>query len=95
MVPIELAVSMSAAARCPRAMLLIWMFYLAWKAKTRGEDTFVLANCDLERMGVSREVKREVLLDLETAGLIRVERQCPRAPRIQILGAGWCAGGNL
>ena len=46
---------------------------------------FTLPNGWLERRGVSREIKRRVLRDLEAAGLIKIERTNRQSPRVTIV----------
>jgi len=60
----------------------ILLLRLAWKARS---STFPLPNEKLERDGVSREVKRRALRDLEAAGLITVDRRHGRSPRVTIV----------
>ncbi len=47
--------------------------------------TFTMANGWLEERGVSREIKRRALRDLEAAGLITVERSNRRSPRVTLV----------
>jgi hypothetical protein len=53
-----------------------------WKTRS---TTFTLPNGWLEEWGVSREVKRRVLRDLEAAGLITVERPNRKSPKVTIV----------
>jgi hypothetical protein len=59
------------ATNSPRTLVLMELLYTAWKTR---RSTFPLPNGRLARLGVSREVKRKVLRDLEHAKLIVVER---------------------
>jgi hypothetical protein len=60
------------ATKSPRTLVLMELLHTAWKIK---RSTFPLGNMKLARRGVSREVKRKVLRDLERAGLVRVDRR--------------------
>jgi hypothetical protein len=73
-----------AAKATKTAAALVWieLAYQSWKAKSL---TFPLSNKRLERAGVSRDVKRRVLCDLERATLIMVERRRGRAPRVTLV----------
>jgi len=66
----------------PGAAALLVLRYEAWKAKGK---PFALPNKRLSQCGVGREVKRRTLARLETAGVIRVERNGRQAPVIQWL----------
>jgi hypothetical protein len=55
---------------------------LHWKTKS---STFPLPNGRLERLGVSREIKRRVLRDLERGKFIVVERSPRRTPIITLV----------
>jgi hypothetical protein len=70
-VPLWWIETASKATRAPRAMLLAELLHAAWRAK---KSTFPLPNGKLRELGVSREVKRKTLQDLERAKLIVVER---------------------
>jgi hypothetical protein len=50
-----------------------------------GRTTFPLPNGYLKKHGVSREVKRRVLLELETAGLITIERRTGKTPLVTLV----------
>jgi hypothetical protein len=70
-------------ARSPTTLVLIELLYAAWKAKS---STFPLPNGRLNKLGVSREVKRKVLRDLERRPVILVERHSRKAPIITLIG---------
>jgi hypothetical protein len=59
------------ATRSPRLFVWAWLQYEAWWNKSM---TVNVANGELEHYGINRERKLRALLDLEAAGLIRVER---------------------
>ena len=69
--------------RTPAALVCIELLYRAWKAKSM---TFPFPNADLKKLGVSRDVKRRVLRDLERGGLIRVERPTRKTPIVTLVG---------
>jgi hypothetical protein len=70
-------------ARSPITLVLIELLYAAWKAKS---STFPLPNDRLKKLGVSREIKRRVLRDLERRPVIRVERSPRKTPIITLIG---------
>jgi hypothetical protein len=67
----------------PKTLVLIELLYAAWKAKS---STFPLPNVRLAKLGVSREIKRRVLRDLERRPVIRVERSPGKTPIITLIG---------
>jgi len=70
-------------ARTPAALVCIELLYRSWKAKS---PTFPFSNENLKRLGVSREIKRRVLRDLERGGLITVERPTRKTPIVTLVG---------
>jgi DNA-binding MarR family transcriptional regulator len=64
-------------------LVCIELLYRSWKAKS---PTFLLPNETLRKLGVSREIKRRVLRDLERAGLITVERPTRKTPIVTLVG---------
>jgi hypothetical protein len=81
-VPLGWAEAAVKATRAPAALVLIHLLHASWKARS---TTFRLSNSYLERNGVSREIKRRVLRDLEAAGLILVERKKGRSPVVTLV----------
>ena len=71
MVPLALARA-CAALNCPKAMVWVWLVH---QARKTGKRTVAVPNRVLAKYGVSREVKRRALRQLEAAGLITVERR--------------------
>ena len=67
----------------PKTLVLIELLYGAWKAKS---STFPLPNSRLNKLGVSREIKRRVLRDLERRPVIRVKRSPGKTPIITLIG---------
>jgi hypothetical protein len=61
------------------ALVLIYLLHASWKARS---TTFPLPNRYLKQHGVSREVKRRVLRELEKAGLITIDRRHGKSPRV-------------
>jgi hypothetical protein len=82
MLPLEWVAETANAARTPGAVVWILLAYMAWKAKSQ---TFPLSNVLLVRYGVARETKRRVLIRLEAAGQIKIDRRRKQAPIITIL----------
>jgi hypothetical protein len=70
------------ATASPTALVLIELLRLRWSTKT---STFQLPNGRLQKMGVSREVKRLALGNLERAGLISVKRQPRKTPTVTLI----------
>ena len=69
--------------RSPATLVLIELLRARWKTHN---STFPLSNARLRKLGVSREVKRRVLHDLERRPVILVERSRGKAPRITLIG---------
>jgi hypothetical protein len=80
--PLWWAVEAAKAAKSPATLVCVHMLHSSWKARSL---TFPLSNAWLEQRGVTREVKRRVLRDLEAAGLITVERRSGRSPRVSLV----------
>jgi hypothetical protein len=81
-VPLWWIAAAAKAARSPRTLVLVELLRASWKARS---PTFPLANVRLAKLGVSRETKREVLRDLEGAGLIMVERPGRKSPVVTLI----------
>jgi hypothetical protein len=81
-VPLWWAEQAARATRTPKAMVWIWLLYLAWSQHTK---TFRLPNERLGVRGVSPDVKTRALRELEAAGLIRVERNRGKSPCVTLL----------
>jgi len=80
MVPIWWVEQAAKATNTPRAFVLVWLLYLAWKTKS---NTFPLTNVQLR--GVHRNTKYKMLRELEAAGLIQVRREGNKAPIVTLL----------
>jgi hypothetical protein len=75
--PLRWVEAAAEATGSPVTILLVELFRLRWRTQ---RTTFPLPNGRLAHLGVSREVKRRVLRDLERAGLIMVERPARKSP---------------
>lgn len=71
-----------ACTRASTALVLIYLLHASWKARS---TTFALPNGYLKQHGVSREVKRRVLRELEKAGLITIERRTRKSPLVTLV----------
>lgn len=49
-------------ARSPATLVMVELLYASWKAQS---STFSLPNVRLAKLGISREIKRRVVRDLE------------------------------
>jgi hypothetical protein len=65
-----------------KALVAVELLHAAWKAKG---PTVPLPNGRLEKLGLSREIKRRTLRDLERAGLITVDRRHGKTPIVTFL----------
>jgi hypothetical protein len=80
-VPLWWAEAAAKATRTPVMLVLVELLYRSWKAKSA---TFPLPNGRLAKHGVSREIKRRVLRDLEAAGLMMVKRRHGKSPLVTL-----------
>jgi hypothetical protein len=83
MVPWQWIERTAQAARSPATLVLMELLYAAWRSKS---STFKLPNVRLKQLGVTRKVKWCVLRDLESGGLITVERRARKTPTITLIG---------
>jgi hypothetical protein len=81
-VPLWWATAAAEATQTPRFLVCVELLHRSWKAKSL---TFVLPNEGLRENGASRKVKGGVLHDLETAGLITIERRRGKSPRVTLV----------
>jgi hypothetical protein len=79
---LEAAAAAFAAMDCQKATLWIWLVH---KARMTGRNTVAVPNAAVAKLGVSREVKRRALLQLERAGLIAVERSIRKTPTVSLI----------
>ena len=68
--------------KSPTTLVLMELLRLHWKTKS---STFPLPNGRLQRLGVSRDVKRRVLHDLERARFIVVKRSNRKTPLVTLV----------
>ena len=76
------AAAAAKATRTPQALVWIWLLRLAFEARS---PTFTVPNGRLKGHGVSRFAKTRALANLETAGLINVERRPGKSPRVTLV----------
>jgi len=83
--PIDAAWVIQAAQLGVKALLLgMVLWHLKGLRKT---NSFVVSNLTTKEWGIGSDAKRRALRKLEKAGLITVERQGKRSPRITLLPA--------
>jgi DNA-binding FadR family transcriptional regulator len=80
-VPLWWIAAAARAAKSPATLVLVELLHASWRARSR---TFSLPNGRLRKLGVSREIKRRVLRDLETARLITVDKRHGKPPRVTL-----------
>jgi hypothetical protein len=83
MVPWKWIEQAAQAIRSPATLVLMELLYASWRAKS---PTFPLPNVRLKQLGVNRELKRRVLLDLECRRVIAVKRGSRKTPIITLIG---------
>jgi DNA-binding transcriptional ArsR family regulator len=67
-----------------------------WHLKRlRQADTFIVSNLMVQDWGVQPDAKRRALRALEKAGLIRIERQGKRSPRVTLVVGNRVQGGTV
>ncbi len=72
------------AARLPGRALHVYLA-IRHRCDLRREKTVTLPANYLQTFGIGRDVKRRALAELETAGLIRVERLVGRTARVTLV----------
>ena len=82
-VPWEWIEQAARLTRSPTTLILMELLYASWRARSL---TFPLPNARLKHLGVSRDVKSRVLLDLECGRVIAVRRSPRKTPIITLLG---------
>ena len=80
--PLWWAEAAAKATNSPVTIVLVELLRLRWKTQ---RTTFPLPNGRLKKLGVSRDVKRRVLHDLERAGLIAVEWPPRKTPILTLV----------
>ena len=81
-VPLWWIAAASKHTRSPATLVCIELLHVHWKTKRL---SFPLPNGRLEKLGVSREIKRRVLRDLERGGLIRLEQKAGKTPVVTLV----------
>jgi hypothetical protein len=81
-VGLEAAAKACAAVNCPKAMLYLWLVH---QTRKTGGRTVAVTNGVLAKYGVSREIKRRALRELEAGGLITIERRSRKTPLVTLL----------
>jgi DNA-binding transcriptional ArsR family regulator len=67
-----------------------------WHLKgLRRDDSFLVSNLMLQEWGIQPDAKRRALRKLEKAGLITVERQGKRSPRVTLVVGNTSNGGTV
>ena len=79
---LDAAAKAFAAMNCSRAMVYVWLMH---QARMTGKRTITVPNGVLAKYGVSRETKRRVLKELEAGGLIMLDQQPLKTPRVTLL----------
>jgi hypothetical protein len=80
--PLWWAEAAAKATSSPVTIMLVELLRIHWKTR---QTTFPMPNGRLEKLGVSRKVKRRVLLDLERAGMVTVERSTRKSPIVTLV----------
>jgi ribosomal protein S19E (S16A) len=80
--PLWWAVAAAEATNSPVTIMLVELLRMRWKTRN---NTFPLPNARLRKLGVSRDVKRRVLQQLERVGMITVERQGRKTPIVTLI----------
>ena len=70
------------AMNCPKAMVWAWLVH---QTRKTGKVTVAISNGALAKWGVSRDVKRDALRQLEAAGLVVVDRPSRKTPTVTLL----------
>jgi hypothetical protein len=81
-VPLWWAQASAKATGSPAVLVLIELLRLQWKTRRM---SFPVPNTRLKKLGVSREVKRRVLRDLQRAGLITVDQPTRKSPIVTLV----------
>jgi hypothetical protein len=82
-VPLSWIAAAAKHARSPATLVMVELLRASWKARS---SRFSIPNVRLAKLGVSREIKRRVIRDLEGGGLLTVERRPSKSPIITLIG---------
>jgi hypothetical protein len=80
--PLWFARAAAKATNTRKALVWIWLVRLAFENRSL---EFSVPNGRLRKMGISRHTKDRALRELETAGLIKVDRQAGKTVRISLV----------
>jgi hypothetical protein len=80
-VPLVSASKAAAATNNRKMMVWIWLLHRSW---TYQSYTITVPNGVLLKYGVSREIKRRALAELEAAGLITIDRLARKSPIVTL-----------
>jgi hypothetical protein len=83
-VPLGLAAKAAAACGCVQMMVWLYLLHRSWKLQ---KASFTVPSSALRNFGISREVKRRALRNLEGAGLIAVEWRMHKNPTVTMVGS--------
>jgi hypothetical protein len=81
-VPLALAARVAAATNNRKMMVWLWLRHQAWKTRRK---VVAIPNGVLAEYGVTPDVKRAALQQLEAAGLITVECRPRKTPIVTML----------
>jgi hypothetical protein len=84
MVPLIWMEQLASVTHVSMYRLALHLLYQHWKT---GDGPIKLSNVSLAKVGVSRREKWRALAELESLGLIRVERRPRRSPLVTVLVA--------
>ena len=80
-IPLDLAGQAAAATGGKRMLVWVLILYRSWQQQT---PTVVVTSTMLRKYGISREVKRRALEQLEAAGLLTVEWRAKKNPIVTL-----------
>jgi hypothetical protein len=77
----------TALLRSARVAAAVWNVYdeIAWRDYTSKVKPFKLSNYMLDDLGISHDSKLRALKKLEELGIIKIERQQGRSPKVSLL----------
>jgi hypothetical protein len=71
-----------AAMGCPKAMAYVWLMH---ETRKTGKRTVAMPNGELVKYGISREIKRRALKELEADGAVAVNWRPKKTPFVTLL----------
>jgi hypothetical protein len=80
-VPLQSAAAAAKATGGQRFMVWLYLLHRSWFEK---RTTVSLPNGALRKYGISRDIKRKALADLEAVGLVQVDRRPHKNPRVTL-----------